>query len=191
MKNALTFWDGGHQTMIPRHTRVLPAGRVSSERGECHFLCCSFVCEGESFGLVPTPLASLVPLPTEMGSAPVWSLTRRGECRFLCCSGVAFGVPPNASFFPPLPLAHRLNPPVESRPANLTGQKQTEWTGKLNKKSCKPPFPLIYRQRPGSKAFGGLPPNLTLCQAVQSCASLCKTLLPPPRVTPRLVVKPI
>ena len=177
--------------MIPRHTRVLPAGRVSSERGECYFLCCSFAGEGESFGLVPTPLASLVPLPTEMGSATVWSLTRRGECRFLCCSGVAFGVPPNASFFPPLPPAHRLNPPVESRPANLTGQKQTEWTGKLNKKIMQTSFPLNLPATPWRENIRWAAPKFN---PVPGCAKLCKPVQDPPtppRVTPRLVVKPI
>jgi hypothetical protein len=107
MRNALTFRDGGHQAMI----LPPPAG----EGG------------GESFGLVSTPLASLVPLPTEMGSATV--------------SVVAFGVPPNASFSS-LSLTHRLNLPAESRPANLTGQKQAEWTGKLNKKIMQTSFPL-------------------------------------------------
>jgi hypothetical protein len=40
-----------HLTVILRHARVLPAGegRGSSERGERHFLCCSFVGEAESF----------------------------------------------------------------------------------------------------------------------------------------------
>jgi hypothetical protein len=35
-----------HRTVIP----PLPTGRASSERGERHFLCCSFVGEGELFG---------------------------------------------------------------------------------------------------------------------------------------------
>jgi hypothetical protein len=126
-------------------------------------------------GLVPTPLGPLLPSQTEMGSATV--------------PVAAFGVPPKAS--PVLSTVHYLDLLTEARPANLTGQKQTDWTGKLNQKVMQTSFPFNLPATPWLESISRAAQNLTLCQALQSCASLCKTLLPPGGGTPRLVVKPI